>query len=237
MPNARTEFFAGVRAELPILLADIPFGLIYGAAAVGAGVPPVLAAALSSIVFAGSAQFVLVQLVAAGTPGLVIIATLFVVNLRHLLYSASVAPFLQHLPTSWKALFAYLLTDEAYVVAITRYQQPGNVANRHWFFLGAGVALWSTWQASTAAGIFLGAQIPVAWPLDFAIPLTFLALVVPIIRDRATVAAAVTAGVVVVLTFALPYRLSLIVAALAGMVVGVWVEGLDTPSASPEVKL
>ncbi|HEX8680677.1 MAG TPA: AzlC family ABC transporter permease [Ardenticatenaceae bacterium] len=225
MSTARTEFLAGVRAEIPILLAVISFGLIYGVAALSAGIPASLAQAMSFIVFAGSAQFVMVQLVDAGAPGLVIVGTLFVVNLRHLLYSASIAPYLQHLRGSWKALLAYLLTDEAYVVAIVRYQQKGEAGNRHWYFLGCGVALWTTWQASTAAGILLGAQIPPGLPLDFAIPLTFIALAVPIIKDRASVAAAITAGVVVLLTMDLPFRLGLIVAALAGMVVGVLVEG------------
>jgi 4-azaleucine resistance transporter AzlC len=227
MSTARHEFLAGVRDEVPILLAVIPFGFIYGASALVAGIPASLAQAMSFIVFAGSAQFVMVQLVGTGAPGLVIVATLLVVNLRHLLYSASIAPYLQHLRGSWKAVLAYLLTDEAYVVAIVRYQEQGEAGNRHWYFLGCGIALWTTWQASTAAGILLGAQIPPGLPLDFAIPLTFIALAVPIIKDRASVAAAVTAGVLVLLAAALPFNLGLIVAALAGMAVGVLVEGRE----------
>ena len=98
MTTARTEFLAGVRAELPILLGVAPFGMIYGALAIGAGLPRSAAQAMSSIVFAGSLQFVATQLFATGAPGLVLLLTTFIVNLRHMLYSASLAPYLQKLP-------------------------------------------------------------------------------------------------------------------------------------------
>ena len=114
MLSSRTEFLNGVKAELPLLLGVLPFGMIYGALAVKLGLPPALALAMSSIVFAGSSQLIGAPLIAAGTPGAVIIATTFVVNLRHALYSASVAPFIKQLPMRWKVLLAYLLTDEAY---------------------------------------------------------------------------------------------------------------------------
>lgn len=229
MANARSSFLAGARDELPILLGVIPFGLIYGITARAAGIPPLIAQGMSALVFAGSAQFVVAQLVDAGAPAAIVVATVFVVNLRHLLYSASIAPFLQHLSGGWKALLAYLLTDEAYAVAIMRYQQP-SVAHKRWYFLGAGLALWATWQASTAAGIILGTSIPAAWPLDFALPLTFIALVIPSIRDRAGVAAALMAAVTVLLAGSLPFKLGLIVAALVGMGAGLAVEAAGARS-------
>lgn len=224
MSGARRAFFDGVRAELPILLGVVPFGLIYGITALAAGMPPLLAQAMSFIVFAGSAQFVIAQLVAGGTPAVIIVVTTFVVNLRHVLYSASVAPYVQALAPRWKRLLAYLLTDEAYAVVITRFRQAPDGPGRRYYFLGAGLALWATWQASTAAGIFLGAGIPASWPLDFALPLTFIALAVPAVRDRAGVAAAVTAGVVVILGAGLPHRLDLLLAAGVGAVAGLAVE-------------
>ncbi|HJW84375.1 MAG TPA: AzlC family ABC transporter permease, partial [Anaerolineae bacterium] len=174
MSSSRSEFLAGVRAELPILLGVAPFGLIYGVLALKAGLPPDAALAMSSIVFAGSAQFVGSQLFGAGATGIVIVLTTFVVNLRHMLYSASVAPHVRHLRPAWKWLLAYLLTDEAYAVSITYYNRQPNPPdpNAHWYFLGAGLALWSTWQVSSAVGIFLGAQVPESWSLDFALALT-----------------------------------------------------------------
>src|SRR5690606_20428358 len=100
--------------------------------------------------------------------GLVIVFTIAIVNLRHALYSASVSPYTRKLSHFWKWILAYLLTDEAYAVTITHYQQEGDDSEKHWFFLGSGLALWTTWQLSTAVGIFLGAQIPASWSLDFA---------------------------------------------------------------------
>lgn len=223
------EFLDGVKAELPILLGVSPFGLIYGVLALSAGLPASLAFAMSSVVFAGSAQFVAAPLLGSGAPAVVVLLTTFVVNLRHLLYGASVAPFLKHLSARWKCALAYVLTDEVYAVAITRY--AGEAVGRaappygHWYFLGAGVAQWSAWQVSTAAGIVLGAQIPPGWGLDFTVALTFIALVVPAATDRPSVAAALSAGIVALLAAGLPYKLGLVVAALTGILVGMAVEG------------
>ncbi|HRO90811.1 MAG TPA: AzlC family ABC transporter permease, partial [Promineifilum sp.] len=119
----RDEFLAGVRAELPILLGVIPFGLIFGAVAVSAGLPVSLAQAMSVVIFAGSAQFIAAELIGVGTPALVLLLTTLIVNLRHLLYSASLAPHVNKLPLRWKMLLAYLMTDEAYAVTIIHYTE------------------------------------------------------------------------------------------------------------------
>jgi 4-azaleucine resistance transporter AzlC len=225
------EFLAGFRDELPILIGVVPFGMIYGVLAIAAGLPAGLAQAMSAIVFAGSAQFLAVKLLGTGTPAIVVILTAFVVNLRHALYSASVAPHLQRLPPIWKGFLAYLLTDEAYVVTITHYNTPVSPTaitmekdEKHYYFLGAGLALWGSWQISTATGIFLGAQVPSSWSLDFTLALTFIALLVPNIKERPSAAAALGAGIVALLTYTLPYRLGLIAAALVGIIIGLWSE-------------
>jgi 4-azaleucine resistance transporter AzlC len=229
----RSEFWAGVRDISPLLTSDLPFGMLYGVIALNA-LPPTAAMAMSSIVFAGSAQMVGAQLFASATPGLIIILTTLVVNLRHLLYGASLAPHLKHLPARWKWLLAYLLTDEAYAVAITRYTRP-EVADRgaagtnaHWYTLGTGLTLWVSWQISTAAGILLilHVEIPAAWGLDFTLPLTFIALVVPALKDKAGWMAALSAGVMASVLAALPLKLGLIAAALIGIIVGVAAERL-----------
>ena len=218
------EFLAGVQAVLPLLLGVAPFGVIYGALALGAGLPAGTAQAMSAVVFAGSAQFVIAQLVGGGAPVLVIILTAFIVNVRHSLYSASMAPYLKRLAWPWKIVLSYLLTDEAYAVVITRYMSAATGPYPHWFFLGAGLGLWSCWQVCTAAGIFLGAQLPDAGLLGFALPLTFIALVVPALKDRASVAAAVTAGIMSIVGGDLPLKLGLVAAALVGIAGGVAVE-------------
>ncbi|HEY4723057.1 MAG TPA: AzlC family ABC transporter permease [Anaerolineae bacterium] len=225
MTSSRSEFFAGVRSELPISLGVIPFGMIYGVLALGAGLPAGVAMAMSSIVFAGSSQLIGTPLIGAGAPFIVIWLTTLMVNLRHLLYSASVAPYVKHLRPRWKWLLAYVLTDEAYAVTITHYNREElPLANKHWYYLGAGLTLWSTWQVSTAIGLFLGEQIPARWGLDFTLALTFIALVVPRLKDRPSLASSVSAGVVAVLTNAWPYKTGLMVAALIGIASGLWLE-------------
>ncbi len=224
-PSPPSEFWAGVRNILPLLVGVVPFGLIYGAAAVAAGVPQSVAQAMSAVIFAGSSQFIAAQLIGTSAPGLVILLTVFVVNLRHALYSASVAPYTKQLAPVWKWLLAYLLTDEAYAMTIMHYRQSDDVTNRHWYYLGSALALWVSWQTSTAVGVFVGAQIPSSWPLDFALPVSFIALVVPALKDRASVGAALVAGIAGVVALGLPYKLGLMSAALVGIVVGLALEG------------
>jgi 4-azaleucine resistance transporter AzlC len=230
MSEQSKQFWAGVRAEIPLLIGGFPFGLIYGALALNAGLSRAAAQFMSSTVFAGSAQFIAAQLVHENTPGFVIVLTIAVVNLRHMLYSASLAPYLAALPIRWKALLSYLLTDEAYAPTILHYEKEGLTPYAHWFLLGAGSVLWVDWQLGTALGIFLGAAIPESSWLDFALPLTFIAMVVPVLRDRPAIAAALSAGAVALVAYSLPYQLGLILAALVGIAVGTVLEGRN-PSA------
>lgn len=232
VPAAHTEFLAGVRDELPLLVGAVPFGLIYGVSAVEAGVPRVLAQGMSLIIFAGSAQFVVAQFIGSGVPGLIVVVTAFIINLRHMLYSASLAPHLRRLPRRWKLLLAYLLTDEAYAMTISHYTRPTDAQHKHWYFLGAGLALWISWQVSSAVGVFLGAQVPASWSLDFTLPLTFIALVVPALRDRAGVAAALVAGLAAVLFLTLPFKSGLLLATGLGIAVGLAIESRSTPRAT-----
>jgi 4-azaleucine resistance transporter AzlC len=212
------------------LLGVLPFGMIYGVSALAAGIPASIAQAMSCIVFAGASQFVIVQLIAVATPAPIIILTTFIVNIRHMLYSVSLSPHLRKLHPLWRWLLAYLLTDEAYAVTILNYQKPGEEAYKHWYFLGAGLALWTTWQLSTAAGIFLGGHIPASWSLDFTSTLTFIALVVPALKDRMSVASALAAGLTALLAFALPLKLGIALAALVGIAVGLTLETRKEPS-------
>lgn len=223
-PSIKSEFLRGIKAELPILLGVTPFGMIYGVLAASAGISPFDAQAMSAVVFAGSSQFMLVQLIEMGTPVIMMILTGFVINLRHALYSASLAPYTRHLSTLWKVVLSYLLTDEAYAVTIMRYRDSEEITHKHWFFLGAGFSLWACWQASTAAGLFLGAQVPPAWGLDFTLALTFIAIALPAIKDRPSLLSALSAGAIALLAWNLPYKLGLIASALVGIGVGLWSE-------------
>ncbi|MHC1783442.1 MAG: AzlC family ABC transporter permease [Anaerolineaceae bacterium] len=223
-PSRLREFLTGIQTTLPILLGVAPSGILFGVLAIQAGLSITGAQGMSLIVFAGSAQFIMLQLLIAGAPVVVIVLTAFVVNLRHALYSASIAPFLKQLTIPWKLLMGYLLVDEAYSIGIARYMQEDAGPYKKWFYLGSGLILWTCWQTSTAVGIIFGQGIPSSWSLDFALPLTFIALVVPMIKDRAGLAAALVAGVLSVALFGLPNKLSIIVAALAGIAAGLWSE-------------
>jgi 4-azaleucine resistance transporter AzlC len=225
-PNRSTplrEFLTGAIDQLPLMIGVAPFGMIFGALAMTSGIPPLEAQGFSLFVFAGSAQFIATGLISSGVPPLVIVLTIMVVNLRHLLYSASFAPYFQRLPAKWKAALAWLLTDEAFAVASIRYQR-GDTALAHWYTLGTGLTLWVVWQLSTAVGILLGAYIPANWSLDFALPLTFMALITPTLTDRPAWAAALTAGFFAVILAGLPYKLGLLLAATLGIGVGLLTE-------------
>ena len=239
--TARGEFLAGCRDEAPLLLGVAPFGMIYGIAALAAGVPAWLAQLASAVVFAGAAQLVIVQMLTAGAGFVPIALTSGLLNLRHVLYSASMAEYVRHLPRRWRLLLAYVLTDEAYAVAVLRYQQRHAAAAdhaehtdsgtpaadatadlRHWYFLGAGFTLWAGWQLSTAAGLLFGTTIPPEWELDFAVPLTFIALLTLLLRERAGQAAALAAALGALAFAALPYKLGLVAAIVLGLAAGAW---------------
>lgn len=225
--SARAELLAGARDQLPLLLGVVPFGLIFGALAIAAGLPPLEAQGFSLFIFAGSAQFVAIGLVAARTPPLLIIATILVVNLRHMLYSAALGPHVQALSLRWKIPLAWLLTDEAFAMASLRYQKEEQ-HKAHWYFLGTGLTLWASWQLSTLAGIVLGARIPESWSLDFALPLTFLAILVPQLKDRPSVASALVAGILSVVLAGMPLKLGLMGAIVLGVAAGAMLDALLT---------
>ena len=210
MQTKLSAFGLGVRTIAPMLLGVVPFALVYGVVVNGAGLSPSIGWAMSQIIFAGSSQLITARLFGEGTPLLTIVLTAAIINLRHMLYSASVAPYMQHLSRKWRGLLAYLLTD------------PDPLA--HWIFFGCGATLWFTWQISTGIGIFIGGQIPASWGLDFAVPLTFIAIVFPALRHKADIAAAAVAGGGAVLAFAMPLKLGLIVATLLGIAAGVLME-------------
>ncbi len=224
--SAARELRAGVTAVLPLLIGVAPFGLIYGVLARSTGLPAAMGQAMSLLVFAGASQFLAVGLIGTGAPWPILLVTTAIINLRHLVYSASLAPHMRPLRPLWKWVLAFLTVDEVYALAISRYQRPpaGGIGEAHWYYLGAGITLWTSWQSSTAVGIYLGAKVPAAWGLDFTLALTFIGLLVPALTDRASRTAAATAGIVAVLSWGLPLKLGLVVAAASGIVAGMLVE-------------
>jgi 4-azaleucine resistance transporter AzlC len=211
----------GARAFAPLLIGVIPFGLVFGIVAAGSSVGSWLGGSTSVIIFAGAAQLATLQLIDAGVGGAVVIATALVINARHVMYSAALSPDFQEFPTIARFVLPYFLTDQAFAISIVRYNEATDPVYKQWYFTGAALALWITWQISTMAGIVLGAQVPASWSLDFAIPLVFLVLLVPTIKSRPDLIAALVGGGIAVAAAGAPYGLGLIIGAISGVIAGV----------------
>jgi len=235
----RAEFWAGVRATIPLSVGAAPFGLIFGALAVNSGLSLAGAVGFSTIVFAGSAQFIAAGLVASGVSVGFIILTTLIVNLRHALYGATLARYTAHLPQRWLLPLAFWLTDETFVVVVSRYAADDDSTHKHWYFLGSALFMYINWQLCTWIGIVVGQSIPNpgAWGLDFALVVTFIGMLVPFVKNRSTLVAVLVAGLVAVLCNGLPNKLGLIVASLAGISAGLlanrlWPESI--PQRTPQ---
>ena len=220
---------------LPAAVALIPFGLVCGVDAAAVGASPLASIGLSAIVFSGAAQILATQLYAAGAPLAVIVLTCFVIGLRLAMYSAAMAPHLGTFPARWRYLSAFLLTDQAFAATISRFETSADKDRALSHFLGGGIVLWSGWQLMTMAGYFVGNVIPASWSLEFAVPLCFIALLGPLLRERPAIAAAVAAAVAVVLLAGLPMRLNIVVAGIIGIAVGTLAElALERKTAAQE---
>ncbi|MGI9667796.1 MAG: AzlC family ABC transporter permease [Acidimicrobiia bacterium] len=215
--NQTVSWPDGVRAVSPILLSVMPFGLVFGVTAVAADVPVLAAWASSVIIFAGASQIAIVEILGNDGAAAVALLTAIVINARMMMYSADMGRYT--VAESWprKLSIAYLLTDQAYLVTAHRFPEPKKAVGAIPFYFGAGLALWLTWQTSTTAGMLLGSAVPESWSLEFAIPLTFMALLVLAIRDKPGAVAAVVGGAVALAGVALPYNLGLPLGALVGV--------------------
>jgi predicted branched-subunit amino acid permease len=215
----RASFAAGARATLPVLLGIVPFGLITGVAMVASGIPPLAAMMMSILVFAGASMVASAQLLASGSPVLLVVLATLIINLRFMMYSASLRQYFVHLPLRWRLLVAYLQADNVYGLMLNR----GERASLE-YFLGAGILIWVVWQLAVLAGVIVGAGVPASWHLEFAAPLAFIAMSVPFLRDRAMIGAALAAGLVVIVANDLPLRMAVFAAALTGIVAGMLLE-------------
>jgi predicted branched-subunit amino acid permease len=227
--NGRSrDLRAGAAAVAPLLVGVVPFGLVAGATA-AAEVGNAAAIGFSTIVFAGASQLAAVDVLADGGSIAVAVLAAYTINLRMLLYSASLAPHLASLPLPRRLGAAYLLTDQAYAVSITRWTGDDAAEVRFPYYLGAGLVLWVAWQVCTIVGAVAGAAVPDDVPLDFAVPLVFLVLLVPTLVSRSAVVAAAAGGVAaVVAAEAGAGRLYIIVGALTGIAAGAATELLES---------
>lgn len=216
-------FRLGVLSVLPITLGLIPFGLVTGVAGVKAGLSPFEITAMSALVYAGAAQLVALQLMSTGVSTVLVLLAVAVVNLRYVMYSSAVAQHLKPLSQPLRVLAATLLVDQNFALTLNRHKELGEKLTP-WFYLGAGVPLWLNWQLFTFLGATLGNSVDDSWSLDFAVPLCFLVLLVPAIKTRPTLAAALVGGITATALSFLPYRSGLFIGAIAGIAVGAWLE-------------
>lgn len=202
------EWLDGARDTIPMMIGAAPFGVIFGTLVGGGPLAAWHGALMSLAVFAGSAQFIALGLIAGSASFVVVLATTLIVNLRHLLYSATLGA---------------LMTDEVFAVAYAHYRHfPPGAIGPHYFF-GSGLAMYLNWQVWTLAGIGFGAAFPglQSLGLDFAMAATFIAIVVPQLGTLRYLAAAATAGTLAYFWQGWPYKLGLLGAVAAGVVVGV----------------
>jgi predicted branched-subunit amino acid permease len=218
------DFRQGFAEMLPACVGLTPFGLVTGVGAAAAGAGFIGTMGLSAIIFSGAAQILASQLLAQGAPVAVVILTCFVAGLRFLMYSAAMAPYLKPLPPRWQNTLAFLLTDQAFASSIRRFNAKDDPRGGALHFLGGGLALWAMWMITNAIGYFAGNLIPPAWSLDFAVPLCFIALVAPLLRDTPLIVAALVGGVAVVALDGMPMKLNLFVAGVLGIAAGTLVD-------------
>jgi len=218
--GCQVAFRAGARRTLAIAPSYLPFGMVCGLAAVQAGLGELGAIALAGLAFAGSAQAVLTQFMQSGAPILVAIVSGLIVNLRMAVYSAAIAPRIGQARQRDRLLWAGFLVDQTYLFEEARHAQGEFAGHALAYYLGSACVLWPMWVAANALGAYAGALLPGHWQLEFTIPLSFVAMVTPMLRDATQRATVVVGGIAGVLLFAMPLKLGLIAACLIGVLAG-----------------
>lgn len=224
--TGREAFIHGARALLPLIPGVVPFGLVTGVMAIKMGMTPTMAIGMTLLFYSGSAQMVALQLIHSGVLPVAIVATALIINLRFVMYSASLAPHLHQLPRRWTWPMSYMLSDQSYALCTLKFSAGELGRFGYQYYAGTAVLMWLAWNLSVAAGVYLGGSIPESWSLGFAIPLSFLALLVPGIRSMPALVAAIVGGSIAVLAVDLPYNLGLVTASIGGVIAGVSAESL-----------
>ena len=224
--SARSSFWRGFRDGLPFLLVVAPFAMLFGVVGTEAGLSIAQVMGFTIVVVAGAAQFTALQLMMENTATVIVLATALVVNLRMAMYSAALAPHLGAAPLWQRILLAYFNVDQTYALGQAEYERdPAQSLHRKVaYFLGVAAPLCPLWYLFTYVGAVAGTAIPPEYALDFAVPITFLALIAPALKTLAHVTAALTSILVALGLAWMPSGLGLIMAALLAMIAGAQVE-------------
>lgn len=202
---------------IPLTIPVIPFGIIYGVVGIEIGLSPLLVFCMSFIIFAGSSQIAFAQLFSAGASPLVMISSVAVINSRHFLYGAVLSQYLSKLNCYWKILLGYLMTDQAFSVSLSYFKKNYKKKNIHFHMLGSGSTLWFLWQLSTLGGIILGNIVPEQLGLTFAIPLTFLSLIISELRKKDHLIIIAVSGLASLAFYDFPFKIYIIVSAFLAL--------------------
>lgn len=222
MSTDRTIVRRALGDALPLYVPAVPFALVIGLAIGEAGINQFAGWSTSWIIFGGAAQLTLIELVGSGTAVAAAITAALVVNARHLMYSAALAPTFQHQPTWFRWLGPYVLIDQVFALSVMEQESEPKVFRT--YYMTIGFTIWTLWQITTAIGLGLGSLVPEEWTLEFAVPLLFLGLIVIGIDRSSKVAAALVGAGVTFLAAGLPNRTGLLVGAVAGIAVGTVIE-------------
>lgn len=220
------QFWLGALETLPLILAAFPFGIVFGALCHSGGLSFAVALGMSAIVFAGASQLIAITLLATATAYPVIVLTVFVVNLRQMLYSANLMKHVQHWPQPLRAVLAFWLTDETFAVVTDRINRRPREPGLRWFYLGSALFMYLFWQVATVLGYALGQQLPglAGWGLDVAMIVAFVGIIAPALRERADWACAAVALFASLLTVNWPNQSGLLFSSLVAIAAGVLVD-------------
>lgn len=220
----RSAFVRGIRSAAPLALPPIPFALAFGLVIAESAVVGNFAGWASGwIMFAGSSQLVAIQLLGEGASLVVIVASIAMINARHVVYSASVSQRLDDPPTWFRVIGSYLLIDQ--VFAIEEQEAPElDTRERMWLMLGAGVTFWIVWNVMVAIGLVAGDLLPDDFPVGFVVALLFGGLMALAARTRPGVVAAIVGGTIAMVLRDLPSGTGLMVAIVVGAAAGAWAE-------------
>lgn len=224
--SVKSAYRAGVADGAPFILVIIPFAMLFGVLATEAGLNVFETLSFSVVVIAGAAQFTALQLLGEEAPTLVVLASALAVNLRMAMYSASLTPHIGAAPLWQRAVAAYFTVDQSYAISITKFEDAPEMSTKEKiaYFFGTVTPVCPLWWIFTLVGALIGEAIPASFALDFAVPITFLAIIAPALRTRAHVGAAVTAAFLSLLFFSVPYNLGILLAGIGGMMVGARIE-------------
>jgi 4-azaleucine resistance transporter AzlC len=233
--SPRQAFWHGAVQSLPFLIVIIPFAILFGVVALEAGLDLAQVMGFSVLVLAGASQFTAVQLLSDNAPVWIVILSSLAVNLRMAMYSASLVPWLGSATGRQRAGLAYVLIDQTYALSIQHYEENPRLgmAQRLGYFGGAALVLCLPWAIGSWIGATVGQAIPEEVALDFALPITFIAMVAPMLRTLAHMAACFVAVVAALLLAGMPSGSGLLIAAPLGMIAGALVETLTERRVAP----